>query len=163
MKIQLAGMANDSIVDGPGLRLTVFVQGCKRKCEGCHNTHTWPLNGGYEEDTENIIQKLHRNPLLQGLTLSGGEPFLQSQPCSELAQAAHQMGLSVWAYTGFTWEDLTWDLYNYSFLKEVDVLVDGPFILSQRTLELPWRGSKNQRLIDVPKSLKEWQVILWSD
>lgn len=154
MLIRIAGITEDSIVDGPGLRLTVFVQGCPHHCPGCHNPETWDQFGGRYMDTQEIVAKMDSNPLLDGITLSGGEPFSQQEACTELAEAAHARGLNVWCYTGHTWEVID-EALKYGplpFLDHIDVLVDGPYIESQRTLELPWRGSKNQRLIDVQES-----------
>lgn len=160
MLIRIAGITEDSIVDGPGLRLTVFVQGCPHHCLGCHNPETWDPFGGRYMDTQEIIAKMDSNPLLDGITLSGGEPFAQQEACTELAKAAHERGLNVWCYTGLTWE--VYHAFGYvdlPFLDHIDVLVDGPYIESQRTLELPWRGSKNQRLIDVQESLRQGKTV----
>ena len=164
MKIQMAGTVNDSIVDGPGLRYAVFVQGCSHHCPGCHNQEAHDPQGGHDEDTEALITRMKKNPLLSGLTLSGGDPLEQSVPCLALAKAAHEMGLNVWAYTGYTWEQLLKcnDPDQMALLKEVDVLVDGPFILAERSLELDYCGSKNQRLIAVPESLRKGGVVLWT-
>lgn len=161
MLIRIAGITEDSIVDGPGLRLTVFVQGCKHGCKGCHNPQTHDPNGGKGIDTNRIIDMMYKNPILHGVTLSGGEPFNQAMACYDIAQAAKQMGLNVWCYTGYTWEAI-YELYKSIYLPlldYVDVLVDGPYIESQRTLELPWRGSKNQRLIDVQESLRQGKAV----
>lgn len=164
MNIRIAGVVNDSIVDGPGLRFSVFTQGCSHHCPGCHNPETHDPQGGHDEDTEALIAKMKKNPLLSGLTLTGGDPLEQSAPCLELAKAAHALGLNVWAYTGYTWEQLLErnDPGQMALLREVDVLVDGPFILAERSLELDYRGSKNQRLIDVPASLRENRVVIWT-
>ena len=164
MRIQMAGTVNDSIVDGPGLRYAVFVQGCSHHCPGCQNPETHDPNGGHEDDTDFLIAKMKKNPLLSGLTLSGGEPMEQPVPCLELAKAAHASGLNVWCYTGYTWEELTRqnDPDRMALLRQVDVLVDGMFVMAEKSLELDYRGSKNQRLIDVPASLREQQVILWT-
>lgn len=163
MKIRIAGTVNDSIVDGPGLRFTVFTQGCPHGCPGCHNPETHDPTGGREEDTEALIEKMGKNPLLSGLTLSGGDPMLQPEACLELAKAAHQKGLNVWLYSGYTWEELTEenDPARMALLGETDVMVDGRFMLEQRSLELDYRGSRNQRLIDVPASLKNGEVRIW--
>ncbi len=121
------------------------------------------MQGGREESTESLIAAMGKNPLLSGLTLSGGDPMMQPQSCLELARAAHRMHLNVWLYTGFTWEQIM-EAENadwQALLKETDVLVDGPFIQSQRSLELDYCGSKNQRLIDVKKSLEGGKVVLW--
>ncbi len=164
MNIRIAGVVNDSIVDGPGLRFSVFTQGCSHHCPGCHNPETHDPQGGHDEDTDALIAKMKKNPLLSGITLTGGDPLEQSAPCLELAKAAHAAGLNVWAYTGYTWEQLLnrADPDQMALLREVDVLVDGPFIQGERSLELDYRGSKNQRLIDVPASLRENRVVLWT-
>lgn len=164
MNIRIAGVVNDSIVDGPGLRFSVFTQGCSHHCPGCHNPETHDPQGGHDEDTEALIAKMKKNPLLSGLTLTGGDPLEQSAPCLELAKAAHALGRNVWAYTGYTWEQLLErnDPDQTALLREVDVLVDGPFILAERSLELDYRGSKNQRLIDVSASLRENRVVIWT-
>ena len=154
MRISLSGVTGDSIVDGPGLRLTIFTQGCLHHCPGCHNPQTHDPEGGSWADTEDILAAAAENPLLDGITLSGGDPFLQPVPCLALAEGAHKIGLNVWTYTGYTWVAL---------LKETDVLVDGPFLLAERSLELRFCGSRNQRLIDVKKSLAEDKVVLWEE
>ena len=105
MNIRIAGTTNDSIVDGPGLRYAIFTQGCPHHCPGCHNPKTHDFEGGKMEDTQEIIGRMLKNPLLSGITLSGGEPLMQSEPCLELARAAHAHGLNVWMYTGFVWEN----------------------------------------------------------
>ena len=156
MKIRIAALVNDSIVDGPGLRSAVYTQGCTHHCKGCHNPQTHDPKGGRETDTGIIWREIEENPLLSGITFSGGDPLLQPLPLAELAEKAHEKGLSVWCYTGWTWESLMRksDPDMMTLLKNVDVLVDGPFLLDQRTLDLPFRGSKNQRLIDVAESLR---------
>ena len=163
MKIRIAGTVNDSIVDGPGLRFSVFTQGCPHHCPGCHNPETHDPMGGREADTEEIIAKMKKNPLLSGLTLSGGDPMMQPAACAEIAKAAHASGLNVWTYTGYTWEKLMEenDPDRMELLRQSDVLVDGPFILAQRSLELDFCGSKNQRLIDVAASLKAGSIVIW--
>ena len=165
MRISLSGVTGDSIVDGPGLRLTIFTQGCLHHCPGCHNPQTHDPEGGSWADTEDILAAAAENPLLDGITLSGGDPFLQPVPCLALAEGAHKIGLNVWTYTGYTWEALLEenDAEKLALLKETDVLVDGPFLLAERSLELRFCGSRNQRLIDVKKSLAEDKVVLWED
>ena len=165
MRISLRGVTGDSIVDGPGLRLTIFTQGCLHHCPGCHNPQTHDPEGGSWADTEDILAAAAENPLLDGITLSGGDPFLQPVPCLALAEGAHKIGLNVWTYTGYTWEAL-WEENapeKIALLKETDVLVDGPFLLAERSLELRFCGSRNQRLIDVKKSLAEDKVVLWEE
>ena len=165
MRISLSGVTGDAIVDGPGLRLTIFTQGCLHHCPGCHNPQTHDPEGGSWADTEDILAAAAENPLLDGITLSGGDPFLQPVPCLALAEGAHKIGLNVWTYTGYTWEAL-WEENapeKIALLKETDVLVDGPFLLAERSLELRFCGSRNQRLIDVKKSLAEDKVVLWEE
>lgn len=163
MKIRLAGLVNDSIVDGPGFRYTVFTQGCPHHCEGCHNPETHDFAGGHDGETNEIIREFSRNILLSGITLSGGEPFCQAGPCAELAAAAKKSGLTVWAYTGYTLEQLVdgFDAHPEwkQLLEHVDVLVDGRFEKNQRSLDVKWRGSRNQRLIDVMESLKQGKAV----
>ncbi|MBP1573297.1 MAG: anaerobic ribonucleoside-triphosphate reductase activating protein [Oscillospiraceae bacterium] len=163
MKIRIAGTANDSIVDGPGLRFTVFTQGCPHRCEGCHNPHTHDFNGGNETDTKDIIDKFLQNPLIDGITLSGGEPFCQAKACAELAREAKKHNLDVIAYTGFDFEYLLAkadDNNGYlELLQTVDYLIDGRFDINQRSLELRFKGSRNQRTIDVQSSLVENKAI----
>ena len=145
--MRIANFIHDSIVDGEGLRFTLFVQGCSHHCKGCHNPQTHDPNGGKEVTEQEIIAAMLSNPLLDGLTLSGGEPFDQDHSCAIIAKAAKDAGLNVWAYTGYTLEQLRQK--NTELLQYVDVLVDGPFMLEQRSLSLKWRGSHNQRVIEL--------------
>ena len=163
MNIRIAGTVNDSIVDGPGYRYTIFTQGCPHHCPGCHNPQSHDFEGGRVVDTETILRQVRENPLLDGITLSGGEPFCQPEACRARAEAARDLGLSVWCYTGYTWEKLMQeaDPARLALLEAVDVLVDGPFILAQKSLELKFCGSRNQRLIDVRKTRQAGQVTLW--
>lgn len=161
MKIRIASLVNDSIVDGPGLRCVIYTQGCPHQCEGCHNPQTHDFNGGHEADTAEIWKVIEENPLLSGVTFSGGDPLCQPAPLTEIAQKAHENGLTVWSYTGWTWEELMEekDPAVMKLLHHVDVLVDGRFQMETKTMDAPYRGSKNQRLIDVPRSFEAQQVI----
>ncbi len=163
MNIRIYGTVEDSIVDGPGMRYSVFTQGCPHHCPGCHNPESHDFTGGRDADTADLIAVMKRNPLLDGLTLSGGDPMCQPEACRELADAAHALHLNVWCYTGYTWEKLMQenDPARLALIHAVDVLVDGPFLLSQRSLELKFCGSRNQRLIDVRKTLAAGQIVLW--
>lgn len=163
MNIRVADIVEDSIVDGAGIRLAVFVQGCPHHCPGCHNPATHSFAGGIDMDTKAVLDKLKSNPLLTGLTLSGGEPFAQAEPLSLLAQAARRNGYDVWCYTGYTLAELTdMDDKNISaLLAQIDVLVDGPYIEAERDLSLLFRGSRNQRLINLPRTLQEGCIIMW--
>ena len=164
-KLRIAGTVHDSIVDGPGIRFTIFTQGCEHNCPGCHNPQTHPLNGGKEIAVDELIAEMLKNPLLDGVTLSGGEPFLQADKLCPVARAAKHSGLTVWTYSGWTFEQL-WtgeasDDCRRELLTLTDVLVDGPFILSERSLELKWCGSRNQRLIDVQNSIDRGEAVLY--
>ncbi len=161
--IRIAGTVNDSIVDGPGIRFTVFTQGCPHRCEGCHNPQTHDFNGGEDVTLESLLDKIKGNPLLDGVTYSGGEPFCQARQLYELGLEVKKLGMDIVTYTGYTFEYLTEhsdeeNCYE-KLLSVTDVLVDGRFELDKRDILLKFRGSSNQRLIDVPKSLKAEKVI----
>ncbi len=157
-KLRLAGVIRESVVDGPGWRLVVFVQGCPHHCEGCQNPQTHDFNGGYDSSVENILKVVKANKLLAGITLSGGDPFTQAKPLAILANRVHQIGLNVVAYTGWTYEQLIAGANESNgwleLLEEVDWLVDGRFEIEKKSLNVKFRGSTNQRIIDVQKSLK---------
>ena len=163
LAVRIAGLIQDSIVDGPGLRFVLFVQGCKMHCDGCHNPETWDVDGGSEVPVDEIITQMLGNPLTDGLTLSGGEPFLQVSDCVGIADAARKNGLNVWIYTGFTFEELLTRAQSEPAVRELmelaDILVDGSFSLAERSLSLKWRGSRNQRVLDVRKSLEVGEAI----
>ena len=163
MEIRLAGIVPESIVDGPGYRLAVFVQGCPHACAGCHNPHTHDFAGGHLSDTAEIIAKLGKNPLVRGVTLTGGEPMMQAEALCEIASAARERGMNVWCYTGYTlealWQENRAD--RMRLLEYVDVLVDGPYIAHERSLDLLYCGSKNQRLIDMNTTRKTGEITLF--
>ena len=162
MNIRIAGFEPESIVDGDGVRFVIFTQGCPHHCPGCHNPETHDFNGGIEYDTSEIVKMFKKNPLISGITISGGEPFAQWEACLELAREAHKLGLNVWCYTGYTFESLHVSCnMSRGLLREVDFLVDGKFNLSQKSLELKFRGSSNQRIIDVRKSIQQGSVVLY--
>ncbi|MBX9033054.1 4Fe-4S single cluster domain-containing protein [Gordonibacter massiliensis (ex Traore et al. 2017)] len=193
--IRLYGTAPDSIVDGPGLRFAVFVQGCTHGCPGCHNPDSQPACGGEVRALDDLVAEIAANGLVQGVTVSGGEPFEQAAACAELARRVRGLGLNVWTYTGYRYEDLA-ALANRAadagvsdaacdaahdaaaaptrlslpsvdpagaaaLLAATDVLVDGPFVQALHSFELAWRGSSNQRLIDVPATRATGRVVLW--
>jgi anaerobic ribonucleoside-triphosphate reductase activating protein len=162
--LKLAGIVRESIVDGPGIRFVVFSQGCPHRCSGCHNAHTWPFEGGFTATTEQIIGEIHKNPLLTGITLSGGEPFCQSAAMADLAKSVHNKGLNVITYTGFTFEKLLEKTRSEPdvqvLLGQTDILIDGPFIKEDQSYELNFTGSANQRVIDVQASLKKNAAVL---
>lgn len=163
--MRIANTVNDSIVDGHGLRFTVFTQGCPHHCPGCHNPDTHDPAGGQEVSLEELAEGLTKNPLIEGLTLSGGEPFAQAAQCAQLAKIAHSLGMTVWTYTGYLFETLRdrgdpdWD----ALLRQTDVLVDGPFLQKEKSYDVRFRGSRNQRLIQVPASLSRGEAVLWEE
>ena len=152
MKIRIAGIVPESYVDGEGIRFAIFMQGCLRNCSGCHNPETHALDGGKILDTSEIIAEIKKNPLLTGITLSGGEPLLQIAPALEIAKFAQNSGLNVWLYTGYKFEKIPSDAQE--LLKFVDVVVDGEYIEELRNLELEFRGSENQRIIYLKEAKK---------
>ena len=161
MKIRIAGIIPESFVDGAGIRYAIFMQGCLRNCKGCQNPSTHDLNGGKIFDTEDIISAIKKNPLLTGITLTGGEPFLQIAPAIEIAQAAKNLNLNVWCYTGYKFENLP--AQADELLRNIDVLVDGAYIEELRDLELNFRGSSNQRVIDLNKTRAENKIVLLTE
>ena len=164
--LYLAGIQGDSIVDGPGIRTAFFAQGCPHHCPGCHNPATHDFRGGRETTTEAILAEVDANPLLAGITFSGGEPFMQPAPLARLAREIHARGLTVWSYTGFTLEELQQRCNPAinALLAEVDVLIDGRFLEEQRDLTLAFRGSSNQRIIDMHHWRKTGKIkLLYTD
>lgn len=163
MLVRLAGIEPESIVDGPGYRFSVFVQGCPHACPECHNPETHDFEGGKLVDTQEIIAHLGKNPLVRGLTLSGGEPMLKAAELAEIAGAARARGMNVWCYTGYTLEELdeTNDEAQQRLLGMIDVLVDGPYVAAKRSLALPFCGSTNQRLIDMKKTRESGSIVLY--
>jgi anaerobic ribonucleoside-triphosphate reductase activating protein len=163
----LAGILSESVVDGPGVRFVVFVQGCPHQCPGCHNPETWDPEGGQEKPVRDIVRLLKKKQkqkpgYLRGVTLSGGEPFCQAADCALLAGEAGKLGLDVVVYTGYTYERLLEkrDPETEALLAAADILVDGPFDLALRDLSLRFRGSGNQRLIDLNRSRQAGEIIL---
>lgn len=158
--VKLAGIVPDSIVDGPGLRTTLFAQGCPHHCPGCHNPETWSFEGGNEATADLILGIVRFNPLSRGVTFSGGEPFAQAAGFAGIAEALKKNGYEVASYSGYTFEQLLNGTEEQkALLRHLDVLIDGPFIQAQKSLEVPFRGSRNQRIIDVPKSLAAGEAV----
>lgn len=161
MKIRLAAyLQPDSIVDGEGVRTVLWTQGCPHACPGCHNPGTHDFDGGALVDVDEVIAELQKVKNQDGITLSGGDPVCQSDACYEISKAAHEMGLNVWCYTGFTYEQMLLNPKTKRLLEQIDVLVDGKFMLEEKSYDIYFRGSRNQRIIDVQKSLEEDKVIL---
>lgn len=156
--LKIAGIEPSSIVDGPGFRYTVFFQGCSHHCDGCHNPATWDMDGGRTQDIDSLIADIKTNKYLDGVTISGGEPFDQPQGLLELLKRLSDYNVIV--FTGYTFEELMSSPDKKECLPYIYVIVDGRYIKEQRTLTLRFRGSKNQRVIDVKKSLKENALIL---
>ncbi len=158
--IRYAHILNDSIVDGPGMRLVVFLQGCKWNCEGCHNPHLFPLDEGIEIEevqlAKIILKKI--NTMHSGITFSGGDPILQNEALFKVIKyiRSRKPDINIWVYTGFLFEDIS----HLPLLKEIDVLVDGQFKISEKDISLKFKGSANQRVIDIKKSLQNNKVTL---
>lgn len=161
--LSIAGIVQDSIVDGPGIRYVIFTQGCPHRCVGCHNPQTHDFSAGEEADTERILRQIRENPLLSGVTFSGGEPFCQARALLPVARAVKEYGKNLMIYTGYLLEDLQKmeDPHVHALLMLADILVDGPFILEQRDLTLPYRGSSNQRVIDLVKTREAGKIVLY--
>ena len=158
--LDLAGIVNDSIVDGPGIRMTVFAQGCPHHCQGCHNPETWTFGCGTPMEEEHILEIVRTNPLCRGVTFSGGEPFAQAEGFAKLAKLLKEKGYEVASYSGYTFEQLINGTdAQKELLRSIDVLIDGPFVLAEKSLEVTFRGSRNQRIIHVPKSLAAGEAI----
>lgn len=162
-KIRLAGIVKESIVDGFGIRYVVFTQGCKHNCYGCHNKNTHSLTGGYIEDIDSIINDIKSNKMLDGVTLTGGEPFLQVDECIELSKRLKEDNINIICYTGFLFEELINDKKYIQLVKLCDFIIDGKFIMELKNAYLPFRGSDNQRIIDVKKSLQTKNTVILDD
>lgn len=186
VSLRLAGVVRESIVDGPGLRFAIFCQGCPHNCPKCHNQDTHDFSGGYDCDIQKIVNAIEENPLLSGVTFSGGEPSHQPVAFLEIAKKVKSRGLNIWMYSGYTLEELLSranstisDLDNPNenssqtsekneeqvalkgLLSLIDVLVDGKFINELKDLTLPFRGSRNQRIIDMAATKRHNKIILY--
>lgn len=161
--IRLAGVIRESVVDGPGWRLVVFGQGCPHHCKGCQNPQTHDFDGGYTSNTDNIVEAVKQNPLLAGVTFSGGDPFVQAKEFAQLGKDIHALGLNVITFSGYTIEQLMAGMDKHEgwkeLLEQTDVLIDGKFILEQKSLNLRFRGSKNQRAIDPKASIEQGKAV----
>lgn len=157
--LQVANILSESVVDGLGIRTVVFFQGCPRHCPGCHNEPLIPFEGGTEYDASDLADIIlkHLTPIHRGVTFSGGEPLSQPDGLMDLIYLLRKErpNLNIWVYTGFTYEEVA----KMPLVNSFDVLIDGPFIMQERNLDLPFRGSNNQRLIDIPQTLKHNKVI----
>ena len=153
--LNLSGIVSDSIVDGPGIRVCIFCQGCPHHCPGCHNPETWDFHTNMLIEQETLLDIIRGNPLCRGVTFSGGEPFAQAEEFAILAKLLKAHGYEVASYSGYTFEQLLSGTPGQrQLLQWIDVLIDGPFLQNEKSLELSFRGSRNQRILDVPASLK---------
>ena len=159
--LDLSGIVTDSIVDGPGIRTCVFSQGCPHHCKGCHNPETWAFGCGTLISEEAVVDIVRSNPLCRGVTFSGGEPFAQAEAFAKLATLLKEQGYEVASYSGYTFENLlNGTPEQRKLLEAIDVLIDGPFVQEEKSLELAFRGSRNQRILDVKKSLAAGEAVL---
>jgi len=161
--ISVLSIVEDTMVDGPGFRTSIYCAGCQHQCPGCHNPQSWDISGGHPMTTEEIMRIIEADPYAN-VTFTGGDPMYQPEGFAELARAIKtRTDKTIWCYTGFTYEALMTNPRQRNLLELIDVLVDGPFIKSQRDESLRFRGSRNQRLIDVKASLRHNRLTLWSD
>jgi anaerobic ribonucleoside-triphosphate reductase activating protein len=164
--MRLSGITPESLVDGPGLRYVLFTQGCPHHCPGCHNHESWDIDAGKEFSVKEVIRLLkQQKKKIRGLTFSGGEPFLQAGELAQVALTAHQIGWNVVTYTGFTYEQLNEnkDSGVKALVSASNILIDGKYIHELRTTTLPFRGSSNQRMIDITKTQKKGRIVLWKE
>ena len=162
-KIRVCGIEPESIVDGPGFRYVLFVQGCPHHCEGCHNPESWSFDAGKDMTIGEIFADIMKYPHLRGVTFSGGEPFEQVSALLELAKLCRNEGLTLMSYSGYTLDELKarHDPETDELLSMLDILVDGRYIKEQRNLTLIYRGSENQRVIDMNKSQEKNEIVLY--
>ncbi|MHC6181340.1 anaerobic ribonucleoside-triphosphate reductase activating protein [Clostridium sp. JNZ X4-2] len=161
-KVRLAGIAYESLVNGPGMRRVFFAQGCRHNCKGCFNPSTHDFHGGELKDTDDLIGQIKINPLITGITFSGGDPFEQAEEFAYMADKIKRLDLNIWCYTGYTFEHIlynTQDIYWKKLINNIDVLVDGKFEESKKDSRLRFKGSSNQRIIDVKASLISHRII----
>lgn len=162
--IRIAGVVRESIVDGPGLRFAVFTQGCAHHCPECQNPETWDFDGGYECEIDKIINAMDENPLLDGITMSGGDPLYQAEASYSLCSKVKEKGLNVVVFTGYTYEELMElekkDPWIEKLLGVTDILIDGRYEKDKRDLTLIFRGSQNQRVIDMNASREQGKPVI---
>ncbi|MCM1133588.1 MAG: anaerobic ribonucleoside-triphosphate reductase activating protein [Ruminococcus flavefaciens] len=160
--LRIAGTVNDSIVDGEGIRFTIFTQGCPHNCKGCHNPQTHDFNGGELVSPDILLEKIKGNPLLDGVTFSGGEPFCQAEILAELGGRIKSLGLNIVTYTGYTFEELYENRNKNGWgrlLQVTDILIDDRFIFELKDWQIKFRGSSNQRYLDCKKSLEQGRAV----
>jgi len=156
-RIRIMDIVDGTSVDGPGLRTSIYTAGCAHACPGCHNPDTWPFDAGYYATQDELLARIVRNDF--NVTFSGGDPMYQASAIAPLAEEIRRLGYTIWCYTGFTFEQLLSDRASLALLRNIDVLVDGPFIEAIRDTDLRFRGSGNQRIIDVPASLTTGHIV----
>ncbi len=163
--MRLAGIVPESIVDGPGIRFCVFCQGCPHDCPGCHNQESHDFKSGYEVRLSRILAEIDKNPMLSGVTFTGGEPFCQAEAFAALGREIKRRGLDIVTFSGYTYEELIEkareDLAAKDLLDQTDLLIEGRFKEEERDLTLRFRGSRNQRIIDMDATRREGQMLLW--
>lgn len=161
--IRLSGIIHESLVNGPGIRRVFFSQGCKHNCKECFNPETHSFDGGELRDMDELIEDLRSNPIIGGVTFSGGDPFEQADKFSYMAQRIKELGLNIWCYTGYKFEYILNNLKDNEawdkLINNIDVLVDGRFEITLRDESIKYRGSSNQRVIDVKSSLSIGEII----
>ncbi len=160
-ELRVAGVIEESIVDGPGIRFVLFLQGCRLHCPGCQNPQTWDFNGGTLVPSDEVLARIRENPLVHGVTFSGGEPFEQAEALLPLATELKAQGYHLMAFTGYTFEQLCEKREARALLEKLDLLVDGPFLEAQKSFDLRFRGSRNQRILNIPASRENgWKAVL---
>lgn len=158
MKLRVMDIIEGTTVDGPGLRTSIYFAGCPHHCEGCHNPQSWPIDAGEDMDEDDIMAKIRYNGF--DVTFSGGDPLFQPQAAAHLAQRIKQeLGLNIWCYTGYRWEQIADNPTFLPLLQNIDVLVDSPFILALRDTSLRFRGSSNQRIVQAHSSIRTGQLV----
>lgn len=161
VQLRVAGVIEESIVDGPGLRFVLFLQGCRLHCPGCQNPQTWEFDGGTLVPADEVLTRIKANPLVHGVTFSGGEPFEQAEALLPLALELRKQGYHLMAFTGYTLEMLLQKPECRAFLETMDLLVDGPYVEAQKSLDLRFRGSRNQRILNIPACREQgWMPVL---
>ena len=161
VSLRVAGVIEESIVDGPGIRFVLFLQGCRLRCPGCQNPQTWDFDGGTLVPSDEVLARIRENPLVHGVTFSGGEPFEQADALLPLAKELKAQGYHLMAFSGFTLEQLVQKPERQALLEQLDLLVDGPFIEAQKSLDLRFRGSRNQRILNMPSTRENgWNAVL---
>ena len=163
MTIRVLSVLHDTTVDGPGFRTSIYCAGCGHHCPGCHNPQSWDFGGGEERSLDDLMAEITADPFAD-VTFTGGDPLYQAAAFTELARCIKQeTGKNIWCYTGFLFEQMLGNAEYLELLAHIDVLVDGRFELSQRDEDLPFRGSANQRIIDVQRSLRENRTVIWEN